>query len=169
MSRIIVRVVILAIIAGLVLFGFIQLVPYGRNHTNPPVASEPNWNSPQTRQLAARACFDCHSNRTTWPWYSNVAPMSWLIERDVNEGRRTINFTNWNGQRQRVREAGETIVRGSMPPFYYIWLHPSGNLSLQEKQQLIQGLSATLGISPGSGDGGGEGVGGSWLPPHPFF
>ena len=62
----------------------IQLIPFGRVHTNPPKAGEPAWNSPSTRELVRRTCFDCHSNETTWPWYSNVAPASWLLQRDVN-------------------------------------------------------------------------------------
>lgn len=60
----------------------IQAVPYGRDHLNPPVRAEPQWDSPRTRELSARACFDCHSNETVWPWYSNIAPISWLIESD---------------------------------------------------------------------------------------
>jgi hypothetical protein len=59
-----------------------QLVPYGRN-PNPPVQQEPPWNLAETRVLTERACFDCHSNETRWPWYSNVAPVSWLVQRDV--------------------------------------------------------------------------------------
>ena len=54
-----------------------QLVPYGRDHSNPPVTAEPNWDSPETRALFKRACFDCHSNETVWPWYAYVAPFSW--------------------------------------------------------------------------------------------
>jgi hypothetical protein len=59
--------------AALAGFALIQLVPFGRNHTNPPTTAEPRWDSPRTRALARRACFDCHSNQTTWRWYSNVA------------------------------------------------------------------------------------------------
>src|SRR5574340_945670 len=81
------RVVIVATLVVLAGFLLIQLVPYGRNHTNPPVTGEPRWDSPQTRALAARACFDCHSNETKWRWYSNIAPISWLIQRDVDSGR----------------------------------------------------------------------------------
>ena len=65
------------IILGVLCLGLvIQLLPYGRDHTNPPVVAEPLWDSPQTRALAKRACFDCHSNETIWPWYTNVAPVS---------------------------------------------------------------------------------------------
>ena len=57
-----------------------SIVPFGHSHTNPPVTKEPAWNSPDTRALVQRACFDCHSNQTTWPWYSHVAPVSWLCK-----------------------------------------------------------------------------------------
>ncbi|HEY5650870.1 MAG TPA: heme-binding domain-containing protein, partial [Acidimicrobiia bacterium] len=74
----------------------IQLVPYGRNHSNPPVVQEPAWDSQQTRELAVAACFDCHSNETEWPWYSNIAPVSWALQRDVDEGREELNFSEWH-------------------------------------------------------------------------
>ena len=77
------------------IFLLIQLIPYGRDHTNPAVVAEPAWDLPETRALAVRACFDCHSNETIWPWYSNVAPISWLVQRDVDEGREKLNFSEW--------------------------------------------------------------------------
>ena len=81
-------------VLGLVLVA--QLIPYGRNHRNPPIVAEPTWNSPSTRALAERACFDCHSNETRWPWYSHVAPTSWLVQNHVDEGREVLNFSDWN-------------------------------------------------------------------------
>ena len=71
----------------------IQFVPYGRAHTNPPVTAEPAWDSAETRELARRACFDCHSNETAWPSYTSISPASWLAQRHVNEGRRELNFS----------------------------------------------------------------------------
>lgn len=68
----------------------IQLVPYGRDHSNPPGRTEPSWDSPATRELARRACFDCHSNETEWPAYASIAPASWLAQYDVDEGRAPI-------------------------------------------------------------------------------
>ena len=135
----------IAVVVGLALIGFglIQLVPYGRNHTNPPVTAEPAWDSPQTRALAVRACFDCHSNETTWPWYSNVAPMSWLIQRDVDEGRRRLNFSDWNRPQRERDRLGRILAEGEMPPWYYVIIHPTANLSNAETQQLANGLSAT--------------------------
>jgi hypothetical protein len=72
---------VLLIGAAVVVAGFIilQLVPVAR--TNPAVVREPQWDSPQTRELAQRACYDCHSNETVWPWYAYIAPVSWQIAR----------------------------------------------------------------------------------------
>jgi mono/diheme cytochrome c family protein len=122
----------------------IQLVPYGRDHTNPPVVAEPAWDSAHTRELAVRACFDCHSNETVWPWYSNVAPMSWLVQRDVDEGRETLNFSEWD-RPQEAEEAAETVREGSMPPSQYLLTHPEARLSDAELSALAAGLAATLG------------------------
>ena len=138
---------LLAVVAVIVLFGLIQLVPYGRNHTNPAVVAEPPWNSPQTRALAVRACFDCHSNETVWPWYSNVAPVSWLIQRDVDEGRLRLNWSEWGvaGTRFERDSGAEAVLEGRMPPWFYLPLHPAAQLTASEKQQLVNGLQATFG------------------------
>ena len=125
------------------LFVLIQFVPYGRDHGNPVVVAEPSWDSQQTRDLTVRACFDCHSNETTWPWYSNIAPLSWLIQRDVDEGREHLNFSEWN-RRQRSGESAETVREGEMPPPYYTVTHPNARLSDAEMQALAQGLTASL-------------------------
>lgn len=125
------------------LFVLIQFVPYGRDHQNPAVVEEPSWDSAQTRDLAVRACFDCHSNETTWPWYSNIAPLSWLVQRDVEEGRDHLNFSEWN-RRQRSGESAETVREGQMPPPYYTVTHPNARLSDSEMQALAQGLTASL-------------------------
>lgn len=116
--------------------------------TNPPVVTEPNWDSPQTRALAQRACFDCHSNETVWPWYSRIAPPSWLVVLDVLRGRRNLNFSDWGaagGEREGgdMDEAIEQIQQGEMPPSNYLPLHPDAVLSAVEKQQLIDGLRAS--------------------------
>lgn len=130
-------------IAALVLVGLflvIQLIPYGRQHSNPAVQQEPNWPDTQTRDLAARACFDCHSNETVWPWYSNIAPISWLVQNDVDEGRRRLNFSNWNHTEYEIGEISEVIRSGQMPPFYFLIQHSEARLSDAEKQTLIDGL-----------------------------
>jgi len=147
------KVIGILVLIGIAGFVLIQLVPYGRVHTNPPVLQEPQWDSPATRALAARACFDCHSNETKWPWYSNVAPASWLVAHDADEGRSRLNFSEWGppsrgGERGEggggVDEVAEVIATGQMPPAQYLLMHPEARLSDAEKQQLIQGLQASL-------------------------
>ncbi len=135
---------------GLVLLaGLIQLVPYGRGHTNPPVLQEPAWDSVQTRELAQRACFDCHSNETDWsPWYASIAPSSWLVQRDVDKARREMNLSEWSEKAGRggrmAEEAGEVIREGEMPPMQYLLMHPEAELSDAEKETLAKGLEASL-------------------------
>jgi mono/diheme cytochrome c family protein len=123
----------------------IQFIPYGRDHTNPPVIAEPAWDSPQTRTLFFRACADCHSNETRWPWYSTIAPASWLITRDVMEGRAEFNVSEWGRPDNEGDDAAKTVQNGEMPPWFYLPLHPEANLSPAERQQLINGLLATFG------------------------
>jgi mono/diheme cytochrome c family protein len=130
-----------AVLIGTTLLGVIQLLPFGHDHTNPPVRKEPAWDAPETRELAARACFDCHSNQTVWPWYSNVAPVSWLVWSDVVRGRKELNFSEWDRPQREAREAASTVRKGSMPPWYYPW----ARLNATERQALIRGLEGTLG------------------------
>ncbi len=133
------------IFAVLGLFVLIQIIPYGRNHTNPPVISEPTWDSAQTRTLAAQACLDCHSNDTIWPWYSNIAPISWLVQHDLDEGRQRLNFSEWGQRRQETEELSGLINNGEMPPAQFLFMHPEARLTKSEKQALITGFRATLG------------------------
>jgi hypothetical protein len=138
------RILVGALLGIAILAVAVQLVPYGRAHANPPVQAEPRWNNPQTRDLAKRACFDCHSNETVWPWYSNVAPISWLIQKDVEEGRARLNFSEWNRAQREARGAARQVQQGKMPLLTYLMLHPSAKLSAQETQTLVQGLNASL-------------------------
>ena len=141
-------------VGALALFALIQAVPYGRSHSNPPVMMEPNWDSPRTRALAQRACFDCHSNQTKWRWYSNVAPVSWLVQRDVDGGRSAFNFSAWNRPQDiGAGDLAEAIRGGSMPPWFYVLVHPNASLSSADKDALIRGLNATLTVSPPKGGG----------------
>jgi hypothetical protein len=132
-------------IGAVVLLIVIQFIPYGRAHANPAVVQEPQWDSEVTRDLAVRACYDCHSNETEWPWYSNVAPLSWVVENHVDEGRQILNFSDWTRSYRRAHESAETIQEGQMPPLYFTVMHSKARLSDQEKQQLIEGLNATVG------------------------
>jgi hypothetical protein len=139
-------------LAGLLaLFVIIQFIPLAGAKTNPPVVAEPAWDSEQTKVLAERACYDCHSNETKWPWYSNIAPVSWLMIYDTNEGRSVLNFSEWGVREQKGSEAAETVQEGTMPPRMYLPTHPQARLNAQEKAQLSAGLQATLGMAEGKG------------------
>ena len=139
------RIILILIGFVLVLFVLIQLIPFGRNHTNPPVLSEPNWDNPATREIAQRACFDCHSNESIWPWYSNVAPVSWLVYFDVVEGRQRMNFSEWNnGGSQSIGEITEILQEGEMPPVQYLLMHPEAKLSTSDRQALVDGLRRSI-------------------------
>jgi hypothetical protein len=144
--------VVLWLVAVLVIgFVAIQLVPYGRDHGNPPVVNEPVWDSARTERLARGACFDCHSNETVWPWYSNIAPASWLVFRDVQEGRDSVNFSEWPEDLPAGAgavigdEAAELVTEGEMPPWQYRIAHSAARLSAAEKLELAAGLKRSLG------------------------
>jgi hypothetical protein len=141
-------------ISAFALLVLAQAVPYGRNHSNPPVTKEPAWDSPRTRALAVRACYDCHSNETKWLWYSNIAPVSWLVQRDVDSGRSALNFSEWDKPQDVSAGDIAEAIRGGMPPWFYTLIHRNAALNATEKNQLISGLNATFAKSPPIGRGG---------------
>jgi heme-binding protein len=115
---------------GVIIAG-IQLVPVSRS--NPAITGEVPAPA-QVREVLQRACLDCHSHETRWPWYAYVAPVSWLIEHDVEEGREHLNLSAWDayasGKRTKLfKEIREEIEEGAMPPWYYLTMHPSARLS----------------------------------------
>lgn len=126
-------------------FVLAQLIPYGWRHENPPVTKEPAWDTPQTRQLAQRACFACHSRETQWPWYSHVAPVSWLLRHDVEEGRSKLDFSAWDQPQRKADDAADELEEDEMPPAIYTVMHPEARLSAEEKAALLKGLKATIG------------------------
>jgi hypothetical protein len=124
-----------------VLFLAIQLVPVDRS--NPPVEEEVPA-SPEARAVLRRACYDCHSNEVRWPWYARVAPVSWLIARDVSEGREALNYSTWNrldagDRREALEESWEETEEGEMPLWFYLPMHPEAWLSREDLAILEQG------------------------------
>ncbi|MEY4147374.1 MAG: hypothetical protein RL278_930 [Actinomycetota bacterium] len=128
----------------------IQAIPYGKNHTNPPINGEPAWSSPRTRELMVRACFGCHSNEVEYPSYASVAPISWVVQSHIDEGRSKVNYQEWNSG-QRADDTIEVIQNGSMPPGFYTTFgrHPEAKLTKAEVAELIAGLQATPGFNEG--------------------
>ena len=121
-----------------VLLVAMQLVTCSR--TNPPVIANVPV-SPEVGGLLRRACFDCHSNESVWPWYSRVAPVSWLVWSDVAEGRQHLNFSEWPSdpakQRQHFKSMQDEIQGGDMPLWFYLPLHSAARLSAAEKQTIL--------------------------------
>jgi hypothetical protein len=116
----------------------IQLVPVPR--TNPPVESAMPA-PPEVQAILDRSCMDCHSHATRWPWYSRVAPLSWLVAYDVAEGREHLNLSRWESyrpktQRNKTEEIGEVIEEGEMPLPAYLWAHPEAELSAEDQATL---------------------------------
>lgn len=125
----------------------IQFVPYSRNHTNPPIVHEPTWNNQKTRDLAKQACFNCHSNETVWPWYSKIAPISWLVFSDVTEARQKLNISDWTyGKREgeNSNKIRRDIETGEMPPIQYRLAHPEAKLDDSGRRALADGLEVTV-------------------------
>jgi len=130
----------------LLVFALIQLIPYGQDHSNPPVTGEPPWDTPHTREVFFRVCKDCHSNETVWPWYSAFAPASWLVQHDVDEARSEFNVSEWGRvTKNKGKDAAKEVREGEMPPFQYVLVHPEVRLSEMEKAEFIQGLMTTFG------------------------
>ncbi len=122
-----------------------QFVPVDR--TNPPLGGEVPA-PPEVRAILKRACYDCHSNETVWPWYSRVAPVSWLVAYDVRHGRREFNFSAWNrlSAERRIKVAQkslEEIRDDEMPPGIYVSMHPTARLSQGDLRILQQWAEAT--------------------------
>jgi hypothetical protein len=122
----------------------VQLVPLERiNLFLPPSPLSPPSTGdiaapPQIEALLARACYDCHSNRTKWPWYSRVAPVSWLVVRDVALGRKELNFSEWRSyypqtRRRKLQWMGRVLRERSMPPWAYRLMHPGARLNGAER------------------------------------
>jgi hypothetical protein len=133
------------VLFSLLAFGLLQFWP--RNHTNPPVVSVPDWDNGQTAALVNRACFDCHSHDTHWPWYTDIVPVSSLLEHDVETGREVLNFSDWEAScctEEQIERMAAIVGRDQMPPRYYVLLHPEARLSMEERGKLVYGLIATM-------------------------
>jgi hypothetical protein len=146
------RILLWVIGIAAVLFILIQLVPYGRSsHSNPAATAPFQWTDAQAETIARDSCYDCHSNETRWWWATNIAPFSWLVQRDVDEGRENLNFSEFDGSPS-TSEFAEVVDGGEMPPIQYTLIHPGAKLSDAEQQTLIAGYEA--GASGSSSTGG---------------
>jgi hypothetical protein len=127
-------------LAGLALLAAIQLVPARRS--NPAVRSEVEA-PPEVRAILRRACYNCHSNETRWPWYSRVAPVSWWVASHVREARGDLNFSEWpafdlEAQEEAFHDIREEVSEGRMPLRSYLLMHREARLTEADRQILLR-------------------------------
>lgn len=132
------KIALIVIVVFLVVAQFIR-----PSHVNPP--SDPAKTlvanaqvPPNVESIFERSCYDCHSNKTVYPWYNNAAPVSWLLARDVTGGRHELNFSEWGTYTQkkklrRLKGICEQVKEGDMPLWFYLPLHPRAKLSEADK------------------------------------
>ncbi len=133
-----------------VLFLGIQLMRPARS--NPPVDESQTIEArtqmtPQVKAIFERSCNDCHSNKTVWPWYTNVAPISWWIVGHINEARQLMNLSEWgkldrDRQDRKLRQICDEVTDGGMPLPSYLPMHPKAKLSEQDKKTLCDWTAA---------------------------
>ena len=123
------------------------------NRMNPAASSESPLAAPeQIETLLTRACYDCHSNRTRWPWYSRIAPASWLVARDVALGRKELNFSEWGSyypqtQTRKLQWMGRMLRERSMPPWSYRLMHPAARLGAEDRAMLERWVESGISVS----------------------
>ena len=98
---------------------------------------------PPVADVFGHACVNCHSEKTQWPWYSHLAPVSWLVENDVKHAREHLNLSRWDGlqeveQRMLLTAIATVIENREMPPHRYVVFHPEAKLSADDSAQVIE-------------------------------
>ncbi len=140
-----------SIFVGFALFILIQVIRPAK--TNPLIDPTHEISAsvtvgPALSSIFVRSCNDCHSNRTVWPWYSNVAPVSWLVISDVNSGRRKLNFSEWSSYQSEksgklLDEICKEVKEGEMPPATYTPMHSSASLTTADQEEVCRWTATT--------------------------
>jgi uncharacterized membrane protein len=134
------KIVRWAALAVAIVLALIQVIPADR--TNPPVRIDVDAPD-HVKEILRRACYDCHSHETHWPWYSRVAPVSWWIADHVEHGRGDLNFSEWPAldfyaQELACKDIEEQITKGEMPLRNYTILHPEARLTDDERETILE-------------------------------
>ncbi len=129
------RIGFLVLVAALIVGQFIRI-----EKTNPSTRNDASLDA-SVKPILQRACYNCHSNETVWPWYSNVAPVSWLVGSDVKEARHAMNFSEWGDypadvQSHMRKHMVEEIEEGAMPPWYYSMMHSAARLKQEDRDKI---------------------------------
>jgi hypothetical protein len=142
MRRVIFRTIFVLLILAFIGVQYIEV-----ERTNPPVKADLQAPS-DVKNIFRTSCYDCHSNQTKWPWYSKVAPVSWMIIDDVNEGRSHLNFSEWGNllsdkKAELKKKILEELKDDEMPPGKYVYLHPGASLEITQKNTLFNWLQTS--------------------------
>jgi heme-binding protein len=146
----------IALIAGSIAIGVLlvlQIVPYGHDHGAPPTTKRAVL-EPAAARVAAAACMDCHSNATRWPWYTDIAPASFLAVSDVKGGREHMNLSRWDTPQPDLGEVVDSIAGGDMAPGQYKLIHRGARLTAAQRRTLIAGFRALYATDPPPVGGG---------------
>ncbi|MEP4535105.1 MAG: heme-binding domain-containing protein [Cyclobacteriaceae bacterium] len=139
------KILLYAVVVLVGIFLFIQIFPGEKPATsldNPNDIHKEVLIDPAVSKTLRNACYDCHSNETVYPWYANIAPISWLVIHDIEEGREELNFSEWipyslKRKNHKLEEIAEEVEEGEMPMKIYTFTHAEGRLSADEKEALI--------------------------------
>jgi hypothetical protein len=133
--------IIIGVLIAFIIMLILQIIII--KHDNPPVLIEPIWDSEQTKQTFKNLCADCHSNETKWYWYSYIPPVSFLVQYDVNTGRRRFNISEY--KKEDGNKSAFLFEKGEMPLRVYTLIHSDPALKGAEREKFLQGLEATFG------------------------
>ena len=129
------RIIIIVLILAFLIMQAIRV-----EKVNPDVQSD-IVAKPEVESLLRRSCYNCHSNETVWPWYSHLAPASWLIARDVRVGRQHLNFSEWGTyipktQSRKLERLAKVVIEEDMPPWYYSLVNRDEHLTPTNRGQI---------------------------------
>lgn len=148
-----VKVLAIVLVLGLIVIQFIPFgIPESKAGNDSTIVSS-GLMSDQVHLLLRKSCFDCHSDQTELPWYSRVAPVSWLLANHINEGKEHLNFSEWEGYSKRektgrLEDIKDEVESGGMPLKSYLLMHPGAKLSPEEKVTLVTwAVEASSGIT----------------------
>ena len=140
-----VRIVnIIFIFVLLVLLG-IQFIPVKKTN---PIITQDIQAPAEVKNILRNSCYNCHSNETKWPWYSNFAPISWMIINDVDDARNKMNFSTWNKisfekKEELKKDLWDEVRQEDMPPTLYTYVHPESKLDILQKNIIKKWITGT--------------------------
>lgn len=139
------------LIAVVLLLIAIQFIPIKKNQTVEESNQFLTFTSanPQVSEIIKTSCFDCHSNYTNYPWYNKIAPVSWYLNRHINEGKKHLNFSEWDSydagkKSHKLEECAELVGEGEMPLSSYTLIHKNAKLSEEQKTILVAFFKAKM-------------------------